>query len=64
MSTIEDVIVDSSVKAFNSGYRHGRTDERAQIIEIARQLAVGENNIGEFLYLKDLIEYIEDVKIA
>lgn len=37
MSDLQDIIANTSVKAFNSGYLQGAYDERLRIIEIIKK---------------------------
>lgn len=70
MSEINDLIARSSVVAYNSGYRDGLragiTEERARILELASQAVahgspiVETDRIGDYVYLSDLIDYMEE----
>lgn len=61
MSDLQDIIARSSILAFNAGYKQGRQDERNLILEMAKeaQCHVRQDEVGEYVYLSDLIEYLE-----
>ena len=61
MSDLQDLIARSSVIAFNTGYLQGRHDERKLIMEMAKdaQCHVRQDEVGEYVYLQDLIDYLE-----
>lgn len=55
MSDLNELIARSSVLS----YQQGRTDERLNILRLAKEASV-ENHIGEYVYLSDLNDYIEE----
>lgn len=55
MSDINDLIHANSKIA----YEQGRKEERTNLLKLARQCC-WEDEIGEGIYLKDLLEYIEE----
>jgi hypothetical protein len=55
MSDLQDLIARSSVLS----YQQGRKDERINLLSLARDASV-ENDIGRYVYLSDLNDYIEE----
>ena len=55
MSDLQDLIARSSVLS----YQQGRKDERINILNLARDASI-ENDIGRYVYLSDLNDYIEE----
>ena len=55
MSDLNELIARSSVLS----YQQGRTDERLNILRLAKEASV-ENHIGDYVYLSDLNDYIEE----
>lgn len=62
MGDLQDLIARSSVIAFNTGYKQGRLDERSVIMRMAKeaQCHVQTDDFGEYVYLQDLIDYLEE----
>ena len=54
MSDLHDLIARASVLA----YQQGRKDERINILKLANEASVS-NDIGDYVYLNDLNDYIE-----
>lgn len=54
MSDLHDLIARASVLA----YQQGRKDERINILKLANEASVS-NDIGDYVYLTDLNDYIE-----
>lgn len=66
MSDLQDVIVSSSIKAFNSGYRSGvqtgRSEIREKVLAYIKELRQ-DKELGmaaDYLFCDDLIDYIEN----
>lgn len=55
MSDLNELIARSSVLS----YQQGRTDERLNILRLAKEASVS-NDIGDYVYLSDLNDYIEE----
>ena len=55
MSDLQDLIARSLVLS----YQQGRKDERINILNLARDASI-ENDIGRYVYLSDLNDYIEE----
>ena len=55
MSDLHELIARASVLA----YQQGRKDERINILKLANEAST-ENHIGEFVYLDDLNDYIDE----
>lgn len=55
MSDLQDLIARSSVLS----YQQGRKDERINLLNLAHDASV-ENDIGRYVYLSDLNDYIEE----
>jgi len=55
MSDLQELIARSSVLS----YQQGRKDERINILNLARDASI-ENDIGRYVYLSDLNDYIEE----
>jgi len=55
MSDLQDLIARSSVLS----YQQGRKDERINLLNLARDASI-ENDIGRYVYLSDLNDYIEE----
>lgn len=62
MSEINDLIARSSVLAFNTGLEEGRKLERERVYRILENLGIGSQH-GDYAYLNDIKEYIEDKDI-
>ena len=54
MSDLNDLIARNAVLS----YRQGRKDERINLLHLAQEAAT-ENDIGRYVYLDDLNDYIE-----
>lgn len=54
MSDLQDLIARSGYIA----YEQGRRDERLHVLKLAMDASV-ENDIGRYVYLSDLSDYIE-----
>lgn len=59
MSEINDLIRTSSILAFNQGLDHGIRSERERILRLANEASV-TSDIGDYVYIKDLIDYMEE----
>ena len=55
MSDLNDLIARSSVLS----YQQGRKDERLNLLHLAREASTS-NDIGRYVYLDDLNDYIEE----
>lgn len=55
MSDLHELIARASVLA----YQQGRKDERINILKLADEASVS-NHIGDYVYLTDLNDYIEE----
>ena len=55
MSDLNDLIARSSVLS----YQQGRKDERINLLQLARDASI-ENDIGRYVYLDDLNDYIQE----
>ena len=55
MSDLQDLIARSSTIS----YQQGRKDERINLLNLARDASI-ENDIGRYVYLSDLNDYIEE----
>ena len=55
MSDLQDLIARSSVLS----YQQGRKDERLNILRLAQEAST-ENDIGRYVYLDDLNDYIQE----
>lgn len=51
--------IDIYIKGYESGWEIGRQAERKYILHQAEQAAM-ENEIGQYVYLSDLRDYIEE----
>lgn len=62
MSDINDLIARSSTIAYNSGYEAGSLAERKRIYALAKdaQCHIERDEVGDWVYIKDLIEYMEE----
>ena len=60
MSDLQEIIAKQAVLAFNQGYEAGRSAER-DFFKRALDLNVTSNEIGEFVYLSDLKDAIEEL---
>jgi hypothetical protein len=63
MPDLQDIIVDSSIKAFNQGLIAGKNATISEIMTIIEKISCS-NEIGEYVYLRDLIEHLEEAGIA
>ena len=50
-------LIDAYLRGYDSGWKIGRDSERKFVLAQARKAAV-ENDIGEYVYLKDLEDYL------
>lgn len=50
-------LIDAYLKGYHSGWQIGRDSERKFVLAQAKKAAV-ENDIGEYVYLKDLEDYL------
>ena len=55
MSDLNDLIARSSVLS----YQQGRKDERLAILRLAKEASMN-NDTGEYVYLEDLNDYIDE----
>ena len=55
MSDLNDLIARSSVLS----YQQGRKDERINLLQLAKDASI-ENDIGRYVYLDDLNDYIQE----
>lgn len=62
VSELNDLIARSSVVAFNSGLEAGRRAERERVYRILDNLGMGSEH-GDYAYVSDIKEYIEDKDI-
>lgn len=63
MSTdLQDVIVESSIRAFNAGVRAGVEQERNRILEIAQKITFENWKGHDLISLQDLEEYVNGQK--
>jgi hypothetical protein len=62
MSDLQDIIARNSVVSFNSGMRAGSHQERDRIFRILDELAMNdpEHAGGDYAYISDIKEYIQD----
>lgn len=58
-SELNDLIARSSALAFRSGLDTGRREEQKRVFRILDELAM-TNKVGEYAYISDIKEYIED----
>lgn len=61
---LQEIIVKASITAFNTGYRSGLAAGQAaerKFLERAIDLNATSNEIGEFVYLSDLKDAIEEL---
>lgn len=56
-SKLAEVGIDAYLRGYEAGFKIGREAERKFVLHIARNAAV-ENDIGEYVYLKDLEDYL------
>lgn len=50
-------LIDAYLRGYDSGWKIGRDSERKFVLAQAKKAAV-ENDIGEYVYLKDLEDYL------
>lgn len=62
MSDINDLIARSSVLAFKTGVEEGRKLERERVYRILENLGIGSEH-GDYAYVNDIKEYMEDEDI-
>lgn len=64
MSDLQDIIVSSSVKAFNSGLAHGVVQERERIVELLiANKVLREDALGSLVFVNCdtlAVEYLEE----
>lgn len=63
--TINDLIATSSTHAYNNGVGEGRRQERERILRICDEISVYyessfTGNMGDVVFIKDLISYMND----
>lgn len=56
---MSNLAVDAYVKGYEAGWQIGLESAKKHIMAKAKAAAV-ENEIGEYVYLRDLEEYIKD----
>lgn len=58
----EEVMGFDKLDAYVKGYNSGRAYERALILRLANEASVS-NDIGDYVYLSDLNDYIEEADL-
>lgn len=65
MSDLNDIIATNAIHAFNSGLETGQKIERERVFRILDELKMDNAALpaGEFAYISDIKDYIEDKDI-
>jgi hypothetical protein len=62
MSDLQDIIVKSSINAFNSGYLQGQREGRADVVEILQKHHDNFTRPTSFNYRAELKKIIEEIQ--